>query len=151
MSALQAVRSSPQGQRLKMRHQFVRYLIVGAFLGVATLLIRAILERLLPESRVAYPASVIFAYAAGIAAGFFLHAHFTFRRGSNSLLPRQFIRFVTVALAQIVVVGLLATWLRYSSYLASLNADVAGAVALVIAVGIAAVATFLLHRAWVYD
>jgi putative flippase GtrA len=133
-----------------MRFQFARYLIVGAFLGVATLLVRALCEHMLPATRASYLASVAIAYALGIAAGFFLHARFTFGHAANRLSPRQFLRFTMVALAQIAVVSALATWLHYTDVLARLPADAAGAIALVIAVLVAAVGTFLINRAWVY-
>ena len=138
-------------QSLKMRRQFARYLVVGAFLGVATLILRAIGEHLLPESSVGYFVSVIVAYGMGTVAGFFMHARYTFKHSLSRLLPRQFFRFVTVALGQIAVVSVLATLLRYATPLAQLNAELAGAVGLVIAVIIAAVATFLLNRIWVYN
>src|ERR1700694_5096525 len=134
-----------------MRRQFARYLVVGAFLGIATLILRAIGEHLLPESRVAYLVSVIFAYTMGIVTGFFLHARYTFKRSLSILLPRHFFRFVTVALAQIAIVSVLATVLRYTDPLVQLNAEFAGAIALGIAVFIAAAGTFLLNRVWVYS
>jgi putative flippase GtrA len=134
-----------------MRRQFARYLVVGAFLGVATLIVRAIGEHLLPESRVGYFVSVIIAYSMGTVAGFFMHARYTFKHSLRRLLPRQFFRFVAVAFGQVAVVSVFATVLRYSTALAQVNAELAGAISLAIAVIIAAVATFLLNRVWVYN
>lgn len=131
--------------------QYVRFLMVGGFVGLITVGIREVIGHLLTVDTVFnYSVSVTMAYIIGIVLSFLLNHRYTFQGDITSRRWRNFLLFFGVAFA-----GLLSTWLlsvgfRYSTNLDSLAGRFSGAIAFVLATLLSSLITYPLNAKIVF-
>src|SRR5690606_9673206 len=128
--------------------RYLRFLCVGAFVGVVTVACRELIAGLLRTDTVlSYSVSVGAAYTAGILLSFALNSELTFRQSRPwAALPR---------FAAIGLLGLATTWalslaLRYGLALDAVLGPLGDAVAFITAALFASVLTYSLTARFVF-
>lgn len=131
--------------------QYARFVIIGAFVGVVTVGCRELIGHLLAaDTRRNYSASVVIAYAVGIALSFLLNHRFTFQANAESRNWRKFLQFAAFA-----IVGLVATWglslaLRYGTHLDALIGPAARPLAFATAAFLSSLLVYPLNSRFVF-
>jgi putative flippase GtrA len=130
--------------------QYLRFIFVGAFVGVVTIGCRELIGLILHgDTRQNFTISVLLAYAVGIALSYFLNQRFTFDRGDSAGL-KAFLRFVAVALLGLVSTAVLAVTLRYGANLDLLIGPLARPVAFATATVLSTLITYPLNARFVF-
>jgi putative flippase GtrA len=133
------------------RCQYLKFLAIGAIVGLLTVTIRELVGLALPaDAPTSYSASVVIAYGLGILSSYELNRRFTFRssaplRRRDGLLP-----FVACA-----IVGLGCTWVlsllfRYGFSLDAVIGRPARAVAFAAAALLSSLVTYTLSARFVF-
>jgi len=123
-------------------HSYIRYLAVGAIVGILAIIAREVLALLLPDDSPGYYLlSIIIVYTGGIIASFYGHFHVSFShiKEKQATLGSMF-KFTLVALIGMVVTTFLSYLIRYNLDLAPLLGPVLPSFAF----GVATLATSLL-------
>jgi putative flippase GtrA len=131
--------------------QYIRFVAVGAFVGIVTVAARELIGHLLPaDSVLYYSLSVVIAYALGIVLSYVINQQFTFTNRGPGASSVSFLLFVVVAL-----IGALSTWLlallfRYGAHLGVLLGDWTAAVAFALAAVVSTLITYPLNARFVF-
>lgn len=129
--------------------RYLKYLCVGAFVGVVTVACRELIAGLLRSDTVlSYSFSVGAAYTAGILLSFALNSELTFRRVERpwAALPR----FAAVALLGLGTTWALSLALRYGLALDAVLGPRADAAAFIVAALCASLLTYSLTARFVF-
>jgi putative flippase GtrA len=131
--------------------QYARFLLVGAFVGLASVGFREVIGRMLvADSAGYYSLSVVLAYALGIALSFILNRRHTFNQRDTSASFSSFALFVLIALLGAFCTWALSLLLRYGAHLNALLGNSAAAVAFALAALLSTVITYPLNARFVF-
>lgn len=137
-------------ERLSM-HQYLRFFLVGATVGILAILLREIVARMLPaDSPLYYSLSVIAVYAIATFLSFALHRRYTFRLKPSPNPGRQMMLFVAVVLAGAASTWLLSLVLRYGLTFDMYFGDLAGAAAFALATLLSSLMTYAANGRYVF-
>lgn len=129
-----------------------RYFVIGATVGILTILVREAVAVVLPEDSPPYYAlSVSFAYTIGILMSYYGHRTFTFRHASpigGTLV--SFSRFTVIATIGFIVTTLLSVVIRYGLLLDTLFGKFGATCAFASAALIASVLTYSLNSSYTF-
>jgi putative flippase GtrA len=130
--------------------QYMRFIVVGAFVGIVTIGCRELIGFLLDgDTRQNFTISVLLAYSVGIALSFLLNRRFTFGRAEPAGV-KAFVRFLAVVLLGLASTTLLAVTLRYGTHLDVLIGALARPVALGAATVLSTLITYPLNARFVF-
>ena len=129
---------------------FFKYAAIGGFVGLLALMILAISERVLSESKTTYLISVLVVYASGIVLNYVLQKTFTF--GDSEMITRRksFFKFVAVALIGALCTTGLSYVLRYQMNWPGSLGGAEGPTSFMIACLASSAITFYLNKTWVF-
>jgi putative flippase GtrA len=131
--------------------QYVRFLVVGASVGLITVGFREVIGRLLGvDTAFHYSVSVIVAYALGVVLSFLINQRVTFEAISGSHQWRMFFRFIAIALLGLVMTWLLSIAVRYGIRLDDLTGRFAAALSFGTAAFLSSLITYPLNALLVF-
>lgn len=131
--------------------RYLRFLCVGAFVGVVTVACRELIAGLLQtDTMLSYTLSVGAAYTAGILLSFALNSGLTFRQRRGERRLRALPRFAAIALLGLGTTSALSLALRYGLALDAVLGSLADAAAFVAAALCASVLTYSLTARFVF-
>lgn len=131
--------------------RYLRFLCVGAFVGVVTVACRELIAGLLQtDTMLSYTVSVGAAYTAGILLSFALNSGLTFRQMRGERRLRALPRFAAIALLGLGTTSALSLALRYGLALDAVLGSLADAAAFVAAALCASVLTYSLTARFVF-
>lgn len=131
--------------------RYLRFLCVGAFVGVVTVACRELIAGLLQtDTMLSYTVSVGAAYTAGILLSFALNSGLTFRQRRGERRLRALPRFAAIALLGLGTTSALSLALRYGLALDAVLGSLADAAAFVAAALCASVLTYSLTARFVF-
>lgn len=131
---------------------YLRYIIVGAVVGVLTILIRELFALVLPADTPAYYAlSVTMAYMVGIVCSYYGHRNVTFSArqlvGGHS---EAFTRFTVIAVAGLLATTAISMLIRYGFPVDRLLGKYAGSFAFALATFLASILTYSLNSTFTF-
>lgn len=131
---------------------YSRYFIVGAVVGVLTILLRELFAFLLPaDTPVYYALSVVLAYAVGIVCSYFGHRNVTFYRGKPVGGDVQaFARFTVIAVTGLVATTVISLVIRYGLPIEAVFGRYTGTFAFALATFLASVLTYSLNSTFTF-
>ncbi|HED12234.1 MAG TPA: GtrA family protein [Gammaproteobacteria bacterium] len=131
---------------------YLRYLFVGAVVGVLTILLRELFAFMLPADTPAYYAlSVVMAYAVGIICSYYGHRNVTFSaRELVSGHVGAFTRFSLIAIAGLLATTIMSMSIRYGLPVERLLGEYAGGSAFALATFLASVLTYSLNSTFTF-
>jgi putative flippase GtrA len=131
--------------------QYLRFLVVGTFVGVITVGCRELIGHLLAEDTPRnYTISIAVAYTIGMALSFLLNHRFTFDGDGKSRNWRVFFRFAAIASVGIVTTWILSLALRYGTNLDALIGPAAKPAAFAAATVLSTFLTYPLNSRFVF-
>lgn len=133
--------------------QYIIYCIVGTVIGVVAVVVRELLEFLLPhENPVYYGLSVMIVYAGGIIAGYYGHRKYTFgMSGAKNSHERSFPVFALIAVFGMILTTLLAMPLMYVLEFRILFQRAGGAISFATAVITVSIVTYSLNARFAFN
>ena len=139
-------------QLSKHASTYLRYIIVGAVVGVLTILLRELFALILPEDTpVYYALSVVMAYVVGIVCSYFGHRNVTFSArqlvGGHS---GAFTRFTVIAIAGLLATTAMSMLIRYGFPVDRLLGEYAGGFAFALATFLASILTYSLNSTFTF-
>ena len=138
---------------LVLRCPYCAYFFVGSVIGVAAILLRELIGRLLGvESPSIYAATVAIVNALGVLTAFFAHRRFTFvNPHGESPVRGSLIKFVLIALFGIAISSAVSVALRYGLRMDDWLGVFAASVAFAVAVILASFVTYSLNARWNFN
>jgi putative flippase GtrA len=129
------------------RRQYFIYCIVGAVIGLTAVIVRELLDCILPsEIPLYYGLSVMIVYAGGIIAGYYAHSKYTFRKRTVAgLHGRSFLVFILIAVFGMFLTAALALMFMYVLDFNRIFQQAGAAISFVIAVVLVSVVTYGLN------
>jgi len=144
--------------QMKLSHLFkhastyLRYIIVGAVVGVLTVLLRELFALMLPaDTPVYYALSVMMAYVIGIVCSYYGHRNVTF--SARQLVDghgEAFTRFTLIAIAGLLATTAMSILIRYGFPVDKLLGEYAGGFAFALASFLASVLTYSLTSTFTF-
>lgn len=132
--------------------QYLRYAAVALAALTTTVLIRELFQFIVgADTKISYGASIIFAYAVGIAVNFSLQKRFTFGRIKSQDGGRAFLGFTVVALVGAASTFLIAFVLRYGLQLDSVMGSSSPTIAFLSATVLSSFLTYTLNACYVFS
>ena len=134
------------------RCTYCKYLLVGAVVGIATIIAREIIAYILPADTPSYYLlSVVLVYAGGIIASFYGHNRVTFSHIRNKRAAQKSIgRFIIIAIIGMLITSLLSYQIRYTTEMEPILGKLLPAFAFASGTVIASIATFLLNARYTF-
>lgn len=92
--------------------EIIRFLLVGGFVGVMTLLFRESFGFVLGDSDLwRYGSTIVLAYAIGVVTAYYLHGRLTFRTRQRRT-PKTMFRFIAVSIVCAIAAALFSAAIR---------------------------------------
>lgn len=131
---------------------YLRYLVVGAVVGVLTIALRELFAFMLPADTPAYYAlSVVLAYAVGIVCSYYGHHNVTFNMqepvGGHAT---AFTRFTFIAIAGLLATTSMSMLIRYGLPVDRVLGEYSGSFAFALATILASILTYSLNSAFTF-
>ena len=133
-----------------MRPDLLRYILVGAFVGIAAGLLLWMSDKVVGHSQLLYAALVAVIYLLGIVCSYKLHKHFTFAVSSRSEDSSNIKKFATSAVISGLACTSIATVIKFFAVWPSYLVEHSGWMSFVLANIPVAYATYLVNRTWVF-
>lgn len=131
--------------------QYLRFLLVGAVVGLMTVACREVIGRLLGvDDAVRYSVSVVGAYALGIVMAYLLNRRHTFARHEAAASYWNFALFALIALLGALSTWLLSLALRYGAHLNERLGEYSAASAFALAALLSTLVTYPLNARFVF-
>ena len=131
---------------------YLKYFVVGAVVGVFTILLRELFALMLPaDTPIFYAFSVVMAYAVGIVCSYYGHRNVTF--SARQLVGKHitaFTRFTFIAVAGLLATTTMSLLIRYGLPVESLLGEYAGGFSFALATFLASILTYSLNSAFTF-
>lgn len=133
-----------------MKPDLIKYILVGAFVGITAALLLWISNKIVGHHPLLYPVLVAVIYFLGIVCSYMLHKHFTFAISSNSEESSGIKKFGAVAIISGIVCTAIATAIKFFAEWPNYLIEHSGWMSFVLANIPVAYATYLVNRTWVF-
>lgn len=133
-----------------MRPDLLRYILVGAFVGISASLLLWMTDKVVGHSPLLYAVLIAVIYFLGIICSYKLHRHFTFTISTSNEEFSSLSKFATAAVISGLACTAVATAIKFFAEWPSYLNEHAGWMSFVLANMPVAYATYLVNRTWVF-